>query len=117
MRKFLKYFHQGEKGFTLIELLVVIAILGALAGIVLLNISSFIGKGKCEGFCTEQHNVVTACVAAMVTTTYADWEDYLVGGVGSTKYGVWSVDANCNASTTWTGDLGTCPCATGFSAP
>ena len=97
MRKFLKHFHQGEKGFTLIELLVVIAILGALAGIVLLNISSFIGKGKCEGYCTEKHNVVTACVAAMVSNN-ATWEAFLVGGDAATKYGPWTVNADCSVT-------------------
>jgi type IV pilus assembly protein PilE len=35
-----------SKGFTLIELLIVIAIIAVLAGVVLLNILGFIGKGK-----------------------------------------------------------------------
>jgi prepilin-type N-terminal cleavage/methylation domain-containing protein len=102
MRKFLKYFHQGEKGFTLIELLVVIAILGALAGIVLLNISSFIGKGKCEGYCTEKHNVTTACISAKVTAADDTYTDFLVGAA---KYD-------------WTGKIGAdCIVAPAVDAP
>ncbi len=37
---------KNNKGFTLIELLIAIAIVAILAGVVLLNIIGFIGKGK-----------------------------------------------------------------------
>jgi len=59
----MKFFKYGNKGFTLIELLVVIAILGTLAGVVVLNVIQFIGKGACEAGKTELHNVQTASVA------------------------------------------------------
>ena len=59
----MKFFKYGQKGFTLIELLVVIAILGTLAGVVVLNVIQFIGKGACEAGLTEKHNVQTASVA------------------------------------------------------
>ena len=59
----MKFFKYGNKGFTLIELLVVIAILGTLAGVVVLNVIQFIGKGACEAALTELHNVQTAAVA------------------------------------------------------
>ena len=59
----MKFFKYGQKGFTLIELLVVIAILGTLAGVVVLNVIQFIGKGTCEAAQTELHNVQTAAVA------------------------------------------------------
>ena len=83
MHKLSKTFHKifsprgrglGEKGFTLIELLVVVGILGALAAVVTLNVSGFIGEGECEGYCTERHNVITACTAAEAVTgkTFAD---------------------------------------------
>ena len=36
----------SQKGFTIIELLVVIAIIAVLAGIVLVNVTSYINKGK-----------------------------------------------------------------------
>jgi type IV pilus assembly protein PilA len=65
MHKFMKAFHRGEKGFTLIELLVVIAILAAIAGVVVLNIGNFIGRGHNEAACTELHNVQTAVIAYM----------------------------------------------------
>ncbi len=59
----MKFFKSGQKGFTLIELLVVIAILGTLAGVVVMNVIQFIGKGACEAALTELHNVQTASVA------------------------------------------------------
>ena len=60
----MKFFKYGQKGFTLIELLVVIAILGTLAGVVVMNVIQFIGKGACEAAQTEKHNIQTAAVAA-----------------------------------------------------
>lgn len=82
MKKLMKTLHEiyspggkglGEKGFTLIELLVVVAILGVLAGVVVLNIGSFIGRGKCESYCTEKHNIQTAVIAAMANDEDANW--------------------------------------------
>ena len=60
----MKFMKSGQKGFTLIELLVVIAILGTLAGVVVLNVVQFIGRGACEAAQTEKHNIQTAAVAA-----------------------------------------------------
>jgi len=56
----------GEKGFTLIELLVVIGILAALAGVVTIGVTQFIGKGCTEAAQTELHNVQTAVAACMI---------------------------------------------------
>jgi prepilin-type N-terminal cleavage/methylation domain-containing protein len=56
----------GEKGFTLIELLVVIGILAALAGVVTLGVTQFIGRGCTEAAQTELHNVQTAVAACTV---------------------------------------------------
>jgi prepilin-type N-terminal cleavage/methylation domain-containing protein len=70
----------SEKGFTLIELLVVIAILGAIAGVVVLNVGGFIGRGECEGYCTEKHNIQTAVIAACTENgTYDNYTNYLIG--------------------------------------
>ena len=63
----MKFMKSGQKGFTLIELLVVIAILGTLAGVVVLNVVQFIGRGACEAATTEYHNIQTAAVAAAYT--------------------------------------------------
>jgi len=64
MRKILKAM-RSQKGFTLIELLVVIGILAALAGVVTLAVSQFIGRGACQACLTDRHNVQTAVVAFM----------------------------------------------------
>jgi prepilin-type N-terminal cleavage/methylation domain-containing protein len=61
----------GEKGFTLIELLVVIGILAALAGVVTLGVTQFIGRGCNEAAETELHNVQTAVAACMVDNPIA----------------------------------------------
>ena len=80
----MKFFKYGQKGFTLIELLVVIAILGTLAGVVVLNVIQFIGRGACEAATTEKHNVQTAAVAAAYEAgsntgiTYASAQSYLL---------------------------------------
>lgn len=116
-KTFCKAFRQGESGFTLIELLVVVAILGALAAVVILNVGSFIGRGVCEGYCTEKHNVQTAVVAAMTTEDEDDsWEDYIIGG---TKYN-WTTSVNettgvvSDASDAPTED---CPCKDAETTP
>jgi prepilin-type N-terminal cleavage/methylation domain-containing protein len=92
-------FRYGEAGFTLIELLVVVGILAALAGVVTLAVTQFMGRGKCEACNTEIHNCQTAVVAWMVdndTTPPATCGAY----VGDTlltemEYGsAWAVDAD-----------------------
>ncbi len=62
MRKLIR----SQKGFTLIELLVVIGILAALAGVVTLGVTRFIGRGATEDNCTDLHNVQTAAAACRV---------------------------------------------------
>jgi prepilin-type N-terminal cleavage/methylation domain-containing protein len=88
MRKLIKAIHRGEKGFTLIELLVVIGILAALAGVVTLGVTQFIGEGQTEACETDWHNVQTAVAACMVdnqqTTCVAPCAS--VGGLVSSQY-------------------------------
>ncbi|UCH51707.1 MAG: type II secretion system protein [Chloroflexota bacterium] len=90
-------FIRSQKGFTLIELLVVIGILAALAGVVTLAVSQFIGEGECQACITDRHNVQTAVVAYMaqnqgvVPTSPADSGDIDVYLLDSPKYN-WSWD-------------------------
>ena len=107
MRKLAKAVHKiysgrmGEGGFTLIELLVVIGILAALAGVTILAVTQFMGKGKCEACKTEIHQCQTAAAAYMVdhTTALTPCSAYL----GTTlltplKYGKdWVVDTSTGA--------------------
>lgn len=68
MKKVLQSFRYGEWGFTLIELLVVISILAALAGVVTIAVTRFIGRGEEQACATDLHNVQT------VTAAYR-WEE------------------------------------------
>ncbi len=109
MKRFLQTLHREESGFTLIELLVVIAILGAIAGVVILNVSSFIGQGQCEGYCTEHHNIITACYAAKVASmngTPVTYSSYL----GSTPKYTWTVDATACTATASDAPSPACSC-------
>jgi prepilin-type N-terminal cleavage/methylation domain-containing protein len=88
---------RGEAGFTLIELLVVIGILAALAGVVTLGVTQFIGRGCTEAASTELHNVQTAVAGCMVYSNIAacDTTGELVTGqyLMTTPHGTYSVDA------------------------
>ena len=56
----------NQRGFTLVEMLVVMVILGALASVVVLAITSFMGKGTAEVANTEVHNACVAISCCMV---------------------------------------------------
>ena len=78
MRQLMKAVHniysgrRGEAGFTLIELLVVIGILAALAGVVTLGVTQFIGRGCTEAANTELHNIQTAVAGCMIDNTIGE---------------------------------------------
>ena len=50
---------QKQKGFTIIELIVVIAIIAVLAGIVLVNVTSYINKGRDASVVGNLHTMLT----------------------------------------------------------
>ena len=64
-----------QKGFTIIELIVVIAIIAVLAGIVLVNVTSYINKGK---------NAAIEGNMATLLTNAAAYFDQNSGSFGST---------------------------------
>ena len=53
----------SEIGLTLMELLVVVGILTALAGVVSIAVTQFIGRGHAEAAATELHNIQTVVAA------------------------------------------------------
>jgi type II secretion system protein G len=59
----MKWLRAGQRGFTLIEILVVIGILGLMAGIIVPNVSGFIGTGSLAAARTELANVKIAALA------------------------------------------------------
>ncbi|MCX6007343.1 MAG: type II secretion system protein [Chloroflexi bacterium] len=102
----MQFFKYGQKGFTLIELLVVIAILGTLAGVVVLNVIQFIGKGACEAASTEKHNIQTAAVAY----TYNDSAHQIPPNVAAlapylltTPKGTWTLTSGVVSAGTYPG--------------
>lgn len=60
-----------KKGFTIIELIVVIAIIAVLAGIVIMNISSYTGKAKLQRVYTEANSIEKAL--NLFYTSYGDY--------------------------------------------
>jgi len=102
MRQLMKTVHKiysgrrGEAGFTLIELLVVIGILAALAGVVTLGVTQFIGRGCNEAATTELHNVQTAVAGCMIDHSIGECDtvpDDLAGYLLTDPHGEYTVDA------------------------
>ena len=75
MKWFLKRIQQDNKGFTLIEMLIVVAIIGALAAVVVPNVTGFIGRGEEEAARTELQTVQTAMDLAMVDLIFSAVSD------------------------------------------
>jgi len=65
-----------SKGFTIIELIVVIAIIAVLATIVLVNVTSYINKGKDSSIKGNMANMMTIAAAYYDSTTGGNG-DYL----------------------------------------
>jgi len=66
---------KSKKGFTIIELIVVIAIIAVLAGIVLINVTQYINKGK---------NAAIEGNLSTLLTDSATYFDTTTGGTGAT---------------------------------
>ncbi|MBU2539794.1 prepilin-type N-terminal cleavage/methylation domain-containing protein [Patescibacteria group bacterium] len=97
-----------SKGFTIIELLVVIAIIAVLAGIVLVNVTSYINKGKDAAI---KGNLAT------IMTNGAVFFDDTTKGNGT--YTAFCADAGYTipaAAITATGVTPTCTIASGSAA-
>jgi len=67
--------NKNQKGFTIVELIVVIAIIAVLAGIVLVNVTSYINKGK---------NAAIKGNLASAITNAASYFDLTPAGTGAT---------------------------------
>jgi prepilin-type N-terminal cleavage/methylation domain-containing protein len=66
-------------GFTLIELMVAVSMLAVLAGVVILNIGTFIGEGRVEAKKVEQHQVTSAVGLYMVDNKTSTIDAFDVG--------------------------------------
>ena len=68
MRSLFKRNSKSQRGFTLVELLVVIGIIGALAAVVIPNVSRFAGSGDTAANSTEVQTVQAAIDLYMADT-------------------------------------------------
>lgn len=91
-----------QKGFTIIELIVVIAIIAVLAGIVLVNVTSYINKGK--------NVAIQGNMASLMTAEAVNFDNYAtyMDATGSSSYttavtnaGGTSVNYGRNGATGW----------------
>jgi prepilin-type N-terminal cleavage/methylation domain-containing protein len=69
----------NKKGFTIIELIVVIAIIAVLAGIVLVNVTGYINKGKDSAIKGNLSSLMTD--AAVVMDTYSSFNNSAANSV------------------------------------
>ncbi len=70
-----------QKGFTIIELIVVIAIIAVLAGIVLLNVTGYINKGKNAAVQGNLANIITNAADYFSTNPTNSGSTYIAQGI------------------------------------
>lgn len=85
-----------DRGFTLIEMLVVTALMAVLAGVIILAIVQFIGRGHDQAAAVELHNIDTA-VAIYIHehggTIPADTDALINAGyLAGTPHGTYTID-------------------------
>ena len=100
--------HNKSKGFTIIELLVVVAIIAVLASIVLVNVTSYISKGKDA---SAQGNLATLLTnGATFYDSVGSYNGWITGaGTGDTRYtSVYTALTNAGFTVTATCNVTNC---------
>ena len=95
---------QKQKGFTIIELIVVIAIIAVLAAIVLVNVTSYINKGKDAAVKGNLSSIMTN--AAVYADSNANFTGFCATSgatvpltAADSAWGTGGTAANCQANT------------------
>jgi len=88
-----------QKGFTIIELLVVIAIIAVLAGIVLINVASYINKGKDAAIKGNMNSALTAGASAFEID--GNYYNFITGPSTSQFNRILAAISSAGGSTVW----------------
>ncbi len=103
---------QKQKGFTIIELLVVVAIIAVLTGIVLVNVTSYINKGKDAAIKGNQSTLLTN--GAVHLDTNGNYSTFCSANMVATKPIYDAINSAAGAAPTCTvaaGNAAWCACS------